>query len=136
MVSFAVYNIPRVRDALVRAAARGVSLQVVIETWDRHEGHTTYDRFRALGEAVASRASVYLWPLEQRATDEAGRPGVLHVKCVVADGKWLFLSSANLTENAFTLNMELGVLVSGGNLPIQAERHFQRLIEAGVLAKP
>jgi hypothetical protein len=28
--------------------------------------------------------------------------GAGHVKCAVADGRWLFLSSANLTENAFT----------------------------------
>ena len=34
------------------------------------------------------------------------------------------------TENAFTLNMEMGVLVSGGGLSAQAERHFERLIDA------
>jgi phosphatidylserine/phosphatidylglycerophosphate/cardiolipin synthase-like enzyme len=135
LVSYAVYKIPRVCDALIRAASRGVSLRVVIEAWDRQEGRQTYDRFRGFGETVASRSSVYLWPLEHRARDEAGRPGVLHVKCVVGDGRWLFLSSANLTENAFTLNMELGVLVSGGSLPIQAEQHFERLIDAGVLAQ-
>src|SRR5262249_54991511 len=136
LVSYAVYNIPRVCEALVRAADRGVSLRVIIEAWDRHEGMNVYHRFRAFGDKVASRASVYLWPLEQRAMDEAGKPGVLHVKCVVADGRWLFLSSANLTENAFTLNMEMGVLVSGGHLPSQAEKQFDKLIESGVVTPP
>lgn len=136
LVSYVVYKIPRVRDAVIRAAARGVSVRVVIEAWDRCEGRQTYDRLRGFGGAVAARSSVYLWPLENRDTDDAGRPGVLHVKCVVADGRLLFLSSANLTENAFTLNMELGVLISGGKLPAQAEGHFDRLIEAGVLANP
>ena len=37
--------------------------------------------------------------------------GILHVKCAVADGEWLFLSSANLKQQAFTINMELGMLV-------------------------
>jgi phosphatidylserine/phosphatidylglycerophosphate/cardiolipin synthase-like enzyme len=136
VVSYAVYNIPRVCESLVQAAARGVTLRVIIEAWDRHEGRNTYDRLRGFGESVASQASVYLWPLEHRERDEAGKPGVLHVKCVVADGRWLFLSSANLTENAFLLNMELGVLISGGPLPALTERHFQLLIEGGVLAEP
>lgn len=29
-----------------------------------------------------------------------------------------FISSANLTEYALSLNMELGILVKGGNLPV------------------
>jgi len=37
------------------------------------------------------------------------------MKCAVADGEWLFLSSANLTQQAFTINMELGMLVRGGH---------------------
>ena len=39
---------------------------------------------------------------------QSGKLGILHVKCVVGDGRWLFLSSANLTKYAFSLNMELG----------------------------
>jgi phosphatidylserine/phosphatidylglycerophosphate/cardiolipin synthase-like enzyme len=61
---------------------------------------------------------------------------VLHVKCAAADGRWLFLSSANLTVYAFTPNMELGVLITGGPLPGQVERHLGRLIGTGVLRKP
>jgi len=45
------------------------------------------------------------------------------------------LSSANFTEYAFTINMELGLLVTGGKLPAQVERHFERLIEAGVFLR-
>jgi phosphatidylserine/phosphatidylglycerophosphate/cardiolipin synthase-like enzyme len=90
----------------------------------------------ALGDGVAQRAEVYYWPAEQRPRNEAEGQGVLHVKAAVADGRLLLLTSANLTENAFSLNMEMGVLVSGGGLPAQAERHFERLIDAGVLTKP
>jgi phosphatidylserine/phosphatidylglycerophosphate/cardiolipin synthase-like enzyme len=136
VVSYAVYHIPRIRDALIRAAGRGVAITVIVETPDRLEGQDAYDTLRALGAAVATRSAVYLWPLDQRKKDANGKPGALHVKCAAADGRRLFLSSANLTEYAFTLNMELGVLISGGELPGQVEEHFDRLVEAGVLAKP
>lgn len=136
VVSYAVYNIPRICDALIRAAGRGVASTLIMETPDRLEGQNTYDTLRALGSAVAARSSVYLWPLEQRQRHDAGKLGILHVKCAVADGRWLYLSSANLTEYAFTLNMELGLLITGGSSPGQVEAHFDRLIESGVLARP
>jgi phosphatidylserine/phosphatidylglycerophosphate/cardiolipin synthase-like enzyme len=136
VVSYAVYNIPRICEALVRAAGRGAAITVVVETPDRLEGQNTYDTLRALGPAVAARSSVFFWPLDNREKDGNGKHGILHVKCAVADGRWLFLSSANLTEYAFTLNMELGLLITGGNLPGQVEAHFDRLIEKGLLAKP
>jgi phosphatidylserine/phosphatidylglycerophosphate/cardiolipin synthase-like enzyme len=133
VVSYAVYNIPRICEALVRAADRGVTISIIIETPDRLEGQNTYDTLKALGPSVAARCAVFLWPLEKREKDENGKPGILHVKCAVADGRWLFLSSANLTEYAFTINMELGVLVTGGKLPGQAQEHFDRLIGIGAL---
>ncbi len=136
VVSYAVYNIPRVCDALVQAANRGVAINIVVESPDRIEGQNAYSTLAALGPSVASRCGVYLWPLEQRARGESGKAGILHVKCAVADGRWLFLSSANLTEYAFTLNMELGLLVKGGGLPEQVERHFNRMIQTGVLSAP
>ena len=82
---------------------------------------------------MAACSAVYFWPKENRGQDDKGKVGILHVKCAVADGRWLFLSSANLTEYAFTINMELGVLVTGGNLPAQVQEHFDRLIQDGVL---
>jgi phosphatidylserine/phosphatidylglycerophosphate/cardiolipin synthase-like enzyme len=133
VVSYAVYKIPRVCDALVRAAGRGVALRVVIEGAHRHDGLDMYDRLRALGEVVATRAGVYFWPLDRRPRDDAGGQGVLHVKCAAADGRWLYLSSANLTENAFTLNMELGLLVQDESVAGQVERHFDTLVATGTL---
>jgi len=135
LVSYAVYSIPNIRDAVVRAARRGVVIEVVVETPDRLEGHGTYNTLQALGEDVAACSKVYVWPREERGRSGEGKPGILHVKCVVADGRWLFLSSANLTEYAFTVNMELGLLVTGGCLPGQVEGLFDRLIEDGILVK-
>ena len=48
-----------------------------------------------------------------------------------ADSRWLFLSSANLTEYAFNVNMELGILITGGRLPGHVEAHFDQMISQG-----
>jgi phosphatidylserine/phosphatidylglycerophosphate/cardiolipin synthase-like enzyme len=79
-------------------------------------------------------AAVFFWPKENRKAEGTRKLGVLHVKCVVGDGRWLFLSSANLTKYAFSLNMELGVLITGGHAPQSVERMFERLISDGVFA--
>lgn len=135
VVSYAVYNIPRICDALVRAADRGVEINVIIETPDRLEGENTYNTLRALGPSVAGRCNVFLWPLEKRERDSSGKAGILHIKAAVADGRWLFLTSANLTQYAFTVNMELGVLITGGILPRQVEENFDRLIALRMLER-
>lgn len=134
LVSYAVHAIPRIRDALVRAAGRGVETRVIVETPDRIDGEREYSTLRALGPDVAACASVYYWPRESR--PRAGSKfGSLHVKCAVADGACAFISSANLTEYAFTINMELGVLVRGGPLPATVEAAFQELLDRGVLLR-
>jgi phosphatidylserine/phosphatidylglycerophosphate/cardiolipin synthase-like enzyme len=133
LVSFAVYRIPNVAASLVRAAKRGVRLTVIVETPDRVTTSNEYDTLRALGTEVAGCSAVYFWPREKREVSDNGKPGLLHVKCAVADGEAMFLSSANLTQQAFTINMELGMLIRGGSMPTQVERHFAQLIEKGQL---
>jgi phosphatidylserine/phosphatidylglycerophosphate/cardiolipin synthase-like enzyme len=135
VVSYAVYRIPRIREALVAAAGRGVLIRLIVETPNRIEGQGEYDCLLALGSDVASACTVYYWPQEKRSKDEKGKFGILHVKCAVADGHRTFLSSANFTEYAFTINMELGLLVTGGNVPGQIERHFDRLVDEGIVAR-
>jgi phosphatidylserine/phosphatidylglycerophosphate/cardiolipin synthase-like enzyme len=132
LVSYAVYKIPNIRDALVRAARRGVRINVVVETPDRNEGENEYSTLRALGDEVAGCSRVFYWPVGKRAVHANGKTAILHVKCVVADGRWLFVSSANLTEYAFTINAELGVLITGGAMPERVEAQFDRLISQSI----
>lgn len=51
----------------------------------------------------------------------------------MADGQVVLISSANLTEYAMTLNMEMGVLLRGGEWPLRVEQHFERLMHTGML---
>jgi cardiolipin synthase A/B len=133
LVSFAVYRIPNVANALVRAAKRGVGLTVIVETPDKIEGEGEYSTIKALGQEVAACSTVYFWPKANRSVGENNKAGILHIKCAVADGEWLFLSSANLTQQAFTINMELGILVRGGTIPSRVEQQFEQLIRSGQL---
>ena len=135
LVSYAVYSIPNIQDAVVRAAKRGVTITVIVETPNKLNVENEYSTLQALGEDVAKCSTVYYWPKENRQTDGSGKLGILHVKCVVGDGNQLFLSSANLTKYAFSLNMELGVLINGGRGPRQIEVVFESLIAEGTLTR-
>lgn len=137
IVSFAVYDIPDIVAALAQAIARGVQIMFIVETLDRNST-SPFDRLMALGSHVRQRIAVYEWPLAKRPRNDQGHYGLLHVKCAVADKRALFLSSANLTQYALTLNIEMGILVHGGPLPQHVHQHFRSLIEAQVLvaAKP
>ena len=135
LVSYAVYAIPNIQEAVVRAAKRGVKITVVVETPDKMDVQSEYSTLQALGDEVARCSTVYYWPKENRKADASGKPGILHVKCVVGDGRWLFLSSANLTKYAFSLNLELGVLITGGRSPHQIEEVFETLITEGTMSR-
>lgn len=58
VVSYAVYRIPHIREALVSAARRGVAIRLIVETPNRIEGQGEYDCLLALGDEVASACSV------------------------------------------------------------------------------
>ena len=64
---------------------------------------------------------------------DAGKRASLYAKCVVVDRQVAFVSSANFTEAAQERNIEVGVLLRVPALAEQISRHFQALIEAGVL---
>jgi len=133
IVAFAVYNIPEIGQALLRAVRRGVALRLVIESAQESSGKLAYDSLAAFGAQVAAQAQIYRWPTDQRPADAEGRHGSLHAKCAVADRQTMLISSANLTHYALNLNIELGLLVRGGPLPQQIAEHIQHLIQHGIL---
>ena len=134
VVSYAVYRIPRIREALVGAVHRGVRVRVILDVADPQD-IDGYNPLLAIGEPLLSCAEILYWPKDQRPPDAEGRRGTLHVKCVVADSERMFISSANLTEQAFRLNMELGILVAGTRYSREIDEHFTELAGRGVLPR-
>ena len=133
IVSFAVYKARNIIDALVKAANRKVAVNILVELENESRGRLSHDAFQALGDEIKKCASIYYWPFDQRPHAPNGSPGVVHAKCAVADGKWLLISSANLTDYALNLNMEMGLLVQGGDNPGKVERHFEALVSNKVI---
>lgn len=134
IVTFAAYRVPALVGALVAAAARGVRLEFLLES-PADGGTSGPDPVQALGEQLRACSVVWRWPRDKRKTDLQGKVGSLHAKCAIADDTHLLVSSANLTEFAFELNMELGVLVVGGEMPAMVKGHFEMLKEDGWLVR-
>lgn len=68
--------------------------------------------FSALLELLDNqRFAVYYWPVEHRERNYAGWPGKLHAKLAIVD-EVVMVSSANLTDDAFNRNMEVGVMIT------------------------
>jgi phosphatidylserine/phosphatidylglycerophosphate/cardiolipin synthase-like enzyme len=133
IVTFAAYKVPHIAAALVAAAARGVQVTLILESVEESDGKVTVSAITGLGKELANAVAVYVWPLENRGTDSAGKRGSLHVKCAVADANAALISSANLTAYAMNLNMELGLLVKGGEVPRDLDAHLRALIQNRVV---
>jgi phosphatidylserine/phosphatidylglycerophosphate/cardiolipin synthase-like enzyme len=55
---------------------------------------------------------------------------VLHAKCIVIDRQKALITSANPTPAAYRKNIELGIVIQGGDIPRSIDDHFGRLIAA------
>ena len=133
VVTFAAYKVGALVTALRDAVTRGVRVAFVLEDKDESGGKLSLSALPAFTGGGLDAATIYGWPLEQRQRNERGDHGALHAKCVLVDSQRLFVSSANMTEFALTLNIELGVLLNGGDAPQQVERNLTELIRTGVL---
>jgi cardiolipin synthase A/B len=132
IVSFVAYDIDSVKMALLDAIDRDVKINILLESSKTYGGKIDVDSIDSFKKAIPS-ANVYAWNSESKASELWS--GAVHAKCGVADGSLAFITSANLTRAAMENNMELGVLVRGGNLPEKLERHLVALITTGVIEK-
>lgn len=129
LVSYAAYKVPALVEALGRARGRSVVVRLILESTADSAGALTHDgaeAFKALKESI----EIYVWPLEKRPAGSR-----LHAKVAVADGELAFVTSANFTGHALDQNLEVGVLVTGGQTPRRLKEHFQALIAGGTLAR-
>ena len=133
LVTYAVYEIQETARLLVEAAQRGVQIQLILETINPRTGVETSTPIRELGSELTSLAEIYYWPFDQRPTDDRGNRGCLHIKCAVADEERVLITSANLTQSALRLNMEMGLAIRDPQLGSTLSAHFANLISASVL---
>ena len=134
LVTFAAHRVPHLCAHLTHAVQRGVELVLIVESDGESEGQLTMDAIAAFSRVPSSRSRLYYWPLAKRERNQAGRPGKLHVKCAIIDDVAL-IGSANLTDDAFNRNMELGMLVREPTTVASITQHFDELILRRVLVQ-
>jgi phosphatidylserine/phosphatidylglycerophosphate/cardiolipin synthase-like enzyme len=134
IISFAVYKIPELIEALNEATFRSVKIRIIAENPESSEGKISFG-LSALSNKLAKEVELFIWPLDKRPTNPEGKHGSLHIKAAIADRKKLFISSANLTEYALTLNMEMGLLVYNQELASQIADHIADLIRTKILVR-
>jgi cardiolipin synthase len=132
LLTFAAAKIERLKTVLVAASNRKVKIQLVLEFDEESEGQLSRSALEAFSGSIEHKAEIFYWPLEKRERNIHGRPGKLHAKCAIVDDAAL-ISSANLTDDAFNRNIELGVLIQSGHIPNLIREHIQFLIQRGVL---
>lgn len=133
LVSFVAYEVDSIIRALRGAIGRQVQIDVLLESSSEHGGKVDHDSVHAMQKVLPS-IEIYVWASKMK--NLPGQfPGSVHAKCAVADGELAFITSANLTSAAMERNMELGVLVKGGELPFELHRHLEALIATKVIEK-
>jgi cardiolipin synthase len=133
MVTFAAAKIERLTGELWKAAKAGVKIRLVLEFEEASEGQLSYDAMKAFPAALIQATQIYYWPVEKRERNLAGRPGKLHAKVAIVDD-FALVSSANLTDDAFNRNLEVGFLVKNAEFLATAKSYFESLIAAGTLS--
>lgn len=132
LIAFAAYKIQRLNYALAGAIRRGVRLRMILEFEGESENQLSFDAINAFPSQLRSAVTVYYWPTEKRERNESGRPGKLHAKGAIIDDRAV-ISSANLTDDAFFRNLELGALIEDDRFVHNLRRHFDELISSKIL---
>ncbi len=128
IVSFVLVNVPSIEDAISKAVERGVDVRMLIESEDKENSDDFRDTVVRLYETIPG-IMLYVWPRENRET-AGGSFARVHAKCAVADSNVAFVTSANLTSAALDKNIEMGVQISGGNIPSAINRQLKSMISS------
>lgn len=128
ITSFVAYDVSSIVKALNAADERGVSITMLLESSQDQGGSITFDAIGKMRTLVPA-AKLYAW-LDKADPFSDGR---VHAKVAVADRTTCFITSANLTGFAMERNMEAGVLIVGGQVPIALDKHLQALIAMKVV---
>ena len=134
LVTFAAAKISRLSDELLKATRRGVRISLILEFEQTSEGQLSFDALKAFPSALTSVVEVYQWPVEKRERNQAGRPGKLHAKVAIVDDTAL-LSSANLTDDAFNRNLEVGMMATNVEFLRSLRSYFDALVAGKTLVR-
>ena len=105
-----------------------VAVSMLLEVQRQAWRWRLHGRYRQ-NESGLPAARIYFLGRQRRSL--AG--GKVHAKVAVCDEAICFVSSANLTGHAMEKNMEAGVLIRGGSLPMKLQNHLEALVTVKIL---
>jgi phosphatidylserine/phosphatidylglycerophosphate/cardiolipin synthase-like enzyme len=119
------YNIDTVIKSIRDAIGRNVQINILLESSIEHGGKVSQDSIKMM-KLLFPSANIYTWSKSNSSTEHPN--GAIHAKCAIADSELAFITSANLTISAMERNIELGVLIKGGKIPGELNKHLNSLI--------
>lgn len=135
LVSFSANRIDSVCQALLAAVGRGCDARLMLESPSESSGAIGWGGIDAMPREIRAACACYVWPREKRPKSRSGDLAKLHAKAAVADGEFLFVGSANLTDYAFDLNIELGVVLRHRAVAALVEQQLRWLVSSGTMEK-
>lgn len=80
----------------------------------------TVCRYVRIHAALLGHSQLLTWAKDKRPANPEGKTRSLHAKFAIADHQKIFVSSANLTQYAMTLNIEMRILIHSSNIAHEA----------------
>lgn len=143
IVGFAVFHGNEIFKTLAKRMMDLVDLRVVC-CFDVARDRGDNRPERVIIDDFARRFVKYQWPgsrvpeiyFDRRSLSaDREKRAVLHAKTIVIDRRKALLTSANPTPAAYLRNIELGIVVSGGDIPHEIDSYFRNLIADGRLER-
>jgi phosphatidylserine/phosphatidylglycerophosphate/cardiolipin synthase-like enzyme len=111
---------PELEEALKRAAARGVKVELLVSDWSKRKG--TIEGLQALHAPPGLTVKILTIPPWSGGFVPFAR--VVHAKYMVVDGERAWVGTSNWERDYFTQTRNVGVIVEGEPFALQLERFF------------
>ena len=141
VVGYAVYQGQKVFAELADQMSQNPELRVQMHLDIRRDKDTSMDS--EIVKRFLNRFKTQQWPTDCRLPEiyfdprsldaDPSKRASLHAKCIVVDGKEVFISSANFTERAQYRNVEVGLRITSTQLAAQLSGHFENLVAQKLL---
>jgi cardiolipin synthase len=102
------------RDELVRAKKRGVTVRIVVPGKRSDHALTRSSGRRAYGDLLKAGADVYEY-----------EPAMIHAKITIIDGIWSVAGSTNMDNRSFGINDEINLAVLDSSVALNLARNFE-----------
>lgn len=131
--SYSCGSVAEIEARLIHAINRGVRVRCLFESKEDSGGYFQGNGIRTLDDQLLQNGIFYRWPKEKRERDTNRHIGLMHAKAIVVDAKAMFVTSANLSDAALSRNIEVGLVVRGGQQPSWLARRYEALLTAKLI---